>query len=275
MHPLSTLIAAYERHGYTISTGLNPFHFHGERIVSYSRLFRDGSVRSTGAGISLQECYLVEALSGCFEPERIFVVGNAFGWSTLFLSLVFPKARVVAIDSLVEGDEARAGFDLTLELTKELELAVEVVEGTSPGDVAAIVGERFGQIDLALVDGLHTNEQQWLDYEAIKPLLADPCLVLFHDVLDWDMVRSFERIQADWSGSSTLLHRTPSGMGMLHSESLREALDPIYRMFVEARLEALDPVPILSGQYMPGQKPKSRSRRTLRKRIKKLVRRLA
>ncbi|HEY5656492.1 MAG TPA: hypothetical protein VIY27_01750 [Myxococcota bacterium] len=41
------------------------------------------------------------------------MIGNAFGWPTLLLSSAFPSARVVAIENLSEGKDARLGFDLT------------------------------------------------------------------------------------------------------------------------------------------------------------------
>ena len=244
MSHIVTLIGAYERRGYQIRTGLNPAHFGSQRGVYFTVLFRDSIVKLTGGGLAPPECQVVERLASYWNPQRIFVIGNAFGWSTLLLSLVFQDASVVAIDNLTEGDDARLGFDVTRNLVEDLDLDTNVVVGSSPEDVAGIVDEHLGSIDLALIDGLHTNEQQWKDYLAVKPWLTGEAVVLFHDVLDWAMTESFERIQADWPGPSTILHRTPSGMGLIYTESLEKHFDPILTEFVERNLSEFAPVPI-------------------------------
>jgi predicted O-methyltransferase YrrM len=270
MSRVPLLLSAYESRGYGIRTGLNPAHFKGRRIVSFTQLYEEDSLRRTGGGLTLQECYLIETLATCIEPKRIFGIGNAFSWSTILLSLVFPEAQVVVIDNLSEGSDARAGFDLTRSIAAELELRVELIDAASPGDVAAVVHKHLGEIDLALIDGLHTNAQQWVDYTAIKPLLAKDAAVLFHDVLDWGMTESFGRICADWPGPSTLLHRTPSGMGLLHSDGLSDALAPIHQMFVERRLDDFAAVSILEDPG--GKKARRGPLRSARKRIKRLLR---
>ena len=265
MSKLGELIAAYERHGYGVRTGLNPAHFGGDRRVSYTHCYdADEDFVSSGGGLSLQESYLIESIGSCIQPKRIFGIGNAFGWSTLMLSMVFPDSDVVVVDNLSEGADARKGFDLTRAIADDLGLRVHLVEGRSPDDVAGIVESRLGGIDFALVDGLHTNEQQSADYTAIKPFLGSDSVALFHDVLDWGLLPSFEKIRLDWSGYSEILHRTPSGMGILCGSAAEQALAPVLKMFVEPRLAGFVPVTV---QDSPGFSL------PLRKRIKKRLKR--
>ena len=65
MSHVASLISAYEAHGYGIRTGLNPAHFGGRRIVSFTQLYEKDSLQRTGGGLTLQECYLIETLATC------------------------------------------------------------------------------------------------------------------------------------------------------------------------------------------------------------------
>lgn len=244
MSIIATLSEAYERRGYGIQLGLNPAHFKSNRVVYFARLIKDGVVSSTGAGLSPPECQVIERLAGYWSPKKILVIGNAFGWSTLYVSLAFPNARVVALDNLTEGKDARLGFDLTQSILEDLGLNTKLIVGTSPEDVAALVEEHLGSVDFSLVDGLHTNAQQWKDYRAIKPCLSSNAVILFHDVLDWAMTDCFERIQDDWPGVSAILHRTPSGMGIIYTDTLQKSFEPLLTEFVERNLSDFVPVPI-------------------------------
>ena len=64
--------------------------------------------------------------------------------------------------------------------------------------------------DLALVDGLHTDEQVLADFEALLPLLAPSCAVVFHDVVAFGMQR----------GIAAVLERHPDFL-YVHVDSAR------------------------------------------------------
>lgn len=237
MDALNRIVDAYRARGYEIRTGLNPGHFQGDRSVFFTYLWKDGVLRGTGGGLSLPEVLFLEQLARAFSPQRIFVIGNAFGWSTLVVCALFRGAQVVAIDNCTEGGDAREGLDLTRALIGDLGFDAEVVQGTSPLDVGPIVSERLGAIDFALVDGLHANDQQLMDYHAIRPLMSDSSAILFHDVIDWGMEESFAQIADDWAGRSEILLRTPSGMGICISEKLEPAIGSVVSLFTERNLE--------------------------------------
>ena len=244
MDALNRIIDAYRSRGYEIRTGLNPGHFQGERNVSFTYLWKDGVQRGTGGGLSLFEILFLDQLSRVFSPRNIFVIGNAFGWSTLVLSALFREAKVVAIDNFTEGGDAHEGFDLTRDLIGDLGFNSEVVQGTSPMDVGPIVSKRLGAIDFALVDGLHANDQQLKDYHALRPLMSESSAILFHDVIDWGMEKSFEEIAGNWAGRSEILLRTPSGMGICISPRLEPTIAPVVSLFVERNLEGFVRNPI-------------------------------
>lgn len=230
MHILGKLVAAYRRQGYNVRTGLNPYHFNNYKDAPFTVLLKDGIPLSTGGGISLQEIYFLEYLFEAFHPDHLFIIGNAFGWSTIALALMNPQAKVVALDAGTEGEHNDVGTRLTLEIARQEGLNVAIVQGRSPGDVPSAVSQHLdGRIDFVFVDGLHTNAQQEIDYRAVRPFCSPQCVYVFHDVVDFKMEKSFHRIVADSKLDGAILHRTPSGMGVLYPPTapveLRECID--------------------------------------------------
>lgn len=51
--------------------------------------------------------------------------------------------------------------------------------GLSPDDVASVVAGR--KLEYVLIDGGHCGDQPLKDWLAVKPFLADSCVVVFHD----------------------------------------------------------------------------------------------
>jgi hypothetical protein len=81
--------------------------------VPFAALFKSANGLSTGGGLSLHELYFLECIASTIEANAILIIGNAFGWSTLALSLLFPTAHVLAIDNATEGSDAMVGIMLT------------------------------------------------------------------------------------------------------------------------------------------------------------------
>lgn len=223
-HPqiFTKLVTIYKENGFEVRCGLNPCHYRNYQYAPFAILFKDGHIVSTGGGIALQEIMFLEYLSTVYTPRNILVIGNAFGWSTLALSLLWPSSKLVAIDNCSEG-LATDFINLTNETASQHGLNAKAIVGCSPNDVASIVNQHFdSQIDLVFIDGLHTNEQQIKDYNAVKQF-CESGIIFFHDVLSWKMESSFREIADDWSGSALLLHRTPSGIGCLYSKELNDS----------------------------------------------------
>lgn len=112
MPVISRLVALYQSRGIDIVTGLNPSHFDNYPAAAFTWFIRDGESLTNGLGIALQEIYFLECLFARFRPARLFVIGNAIGWSTLALALLNPDARVLAIDAGTDRN-AREGIEFT------------------------------------------------------------------------------------------------------------------------------------------------------------------
>jgi tetratricopeptide (TPR) repeat protein len=210
------LFAAFEAHGLEVklesgeAAGVDP-------DAEFARAWRsDGTFLHTGAGLALTEIQLLEGLLA-EHGGHCLVVGNGFGWSAVALGLILDgRGRVVVLDACVEGEDGVVGIDVTNAIAREHGLDLEAVRGASPSDVPHVVASRLdGRLDIVLVDSLHTDEQQAVDYEAIRPYCHTATLVLFHDVVNWRLTDSFAAIAALDGRESLLLHGTPSGMGVL------------------------------------------------------------
>jgi hypothetical protein len=214
MSILPKLLAIYKDHGWDILTGYSPYHFGGSGSVPFTSFLNRGTKRLMGhQGLALQEIMFLEHFGSYFEPKRILVVGNAFGWSTLALALIFPEARVVAIDPMEDGNA------VTNELASRHGLNALAVKGESPHDVAAICAAHLqGPCDLALIDAVHTNEAMAADFEACLPCGHEGTVYLFHDVIDWALLEGFQRICTSHHMSGQVLTRTPSGMAIAYQK---------------------------------------------------------
>jgi predicted O-methyltransferase YrrM len=240
MEAILRLHEIYRTRGYTIRSGLQPRHFrHGSRgdPLAMSALFREGVKLSTGGGIGFAEMFFFAMLCPVVQPKKILVIGNAFGLSTILLSLLNPNAAVVAIDAGIEGGDNDEGTDLTRRIAIEEGLAVEVVRGFSPTDVPRTVERHLqGTLDLAFIDGMHTNDQQKADFDACWPYGGAACVYVLHDVLNFCLNESFASIvAAHQEMRGDLLWRTPSGMGALSPPRLVDKMKPILELFTQSQ----------------------------------------
>jgi hypothetical protein len=106
------------------------------------------------------------------------------------------------------------------------------VKAVSPQDVGAAVGEHLnGSVDFAFIDGLHTNAQIVLDFDAVNKVLADKGVMAFHDVHEAKLREGFSQIQDQWPGEARILMATPSGIGILFPASLDDSAKSVVDAF--------------------------------------------
>lgn len=196
------LLGLYETTGYSIVPA------GGGALADCMALAKDGRRLDTGSGVSWQEIAVWERLAETYTPRAIFGIGNGFGWSTLALSLIWPRAAIVVLDAETEGGDNREGN----ELTRRLLGGGMVVRGTSPADVPWGMTCLGAPAELVFVDGTHTDAAQAADFGAVRGFLAPEHVVFFHDVGLMGMGESFGAIAEGYPGRSRILD-TPTGMG--------------------------------------------------------------
>ncbi len=149
------LVRLYERRGIQVMSSITPLLWiklatdktralvepPNDRLFTY--LIANGELCSAGGGLHMTEVHLLECLARRLAPRRIFIIGNAYGWSTLAMALAFPNASVVAIDG-GQAPGGAAGIEWTNRIAREEGLKVCVVAASSPGDVAAVAHDYLG-----------------------------------------------------------------------------------------------------------------------------------
>jgi predicted O-methyltransferase YrrM len=208
MSILPKLMRMYVQAGYQPLTGYNSFFFQNYMAAPFTKLLKEGKAISEW-GLALQEIMFLEHFGTYLKPTRILVVGNAEGWSTIALSLIFPEAKVVGIDPDSPGNM------LTNQIARVNALPVQAVDASSPGDVKAVC-DRFlgGPIDFALIDGMHKPDNMTADFEAVRACATADAVFVFHDVMMWGLVDAFNAIREKHGLQGRVLTRTPSGMAV-------------------------------------------------------------
>ena len=132
--------------------------------------------------IGEDECAVFGRLIERFRPERTFIVGNAFGFSSCYIADVMRQyggRSVVTLDSEVEG-RGQACAAIARRLADSLELSLLTnKKGQSPDDTAWAVENE--QQDLVFIDGDHGHPQVTRDFEAILPHTAEHTIFVWHD----------------------------------------------------------------------------------------------
>jgi predicted O-methyltransferase YrrM len=234
---IAKTLQMYQSRGFTVRTGLSPWHFNCNfyRNLPFSSIFLDGTKVGVAGGISFIEMFFFGCLCAELQPSRILVIGNAFGLSTVMLSVLNPNAKVVTIDAGTEGVDNSEGNKLTERIAREEGLNLTVVLGFSPQEVPATVQKHLdGKVDLFFIDGLHTEAQQALDFEACWKFGGDKSVYLFHDVLNFKMKSCFDRICREHPEmQNAILWRTVSGIGILYPPTVNDSVKGIIKLFTE------------------------------------------
>ena len=230
------LVEIYESFGLKVQTGLSPLHFpgHAWAELPFTQIRKNDEPACKGGGIAPFEVCFLEALFARYHPQNIFVVGNAYGWSSIALALANPSSTVVAIDACPRPEEME-GILFTNQVAGALDLNLTAEKALSPDDVARIAGDHLdGPIDFAFIDGGHTNEQQALDFAAIRDVAAENCTYLFHDVVNFSLIEGFaEIIRSEPGLEGRILYRTPSGMAIAFPREVAPLIGSVVNAFAE------------------------------------------
>lgn len=83
------------------------------------------------------------------------------------------------------------------------------------------------------VDGQHANEFIMSDTHAVVPYMRDNGVILYHDILQTNIMMGFEKLIEIYAGQfePMLLERTPSGMGIFCSPNTPEKVKEIMSVF--------------------------------------------
>jgi predicted O-methyltransferase YrrM len=236
MKTFKALLDAYETLGYRCFAGNTSAFFANNPHVAAAYLEKDGEFPYEGGGIAPLEILFFEELCESLQPKSIFVIGNSFGWSTNALALINPQAQVVSIDPDADGNR------LTMQAADQLGLEnVVAVTGCSPTDTQTVVGEYLGgSADLIFIDANHTDYFLHRDFAGCLGIANNESVFVLHDVLLHGMTRSFGEILQRNGLYGTLLHRTPSGIGIACRREKQADIAAVVSIFGEPALDAAE-----------------------------------
>lgn len=238
MNTLLRAIEIYRKAGFQVKTSLNPFRFNNYRDAPATIIFESNqsSLPPGGDGIAIAEIYFFESLFQAYQPKTIFGVGNGYGWSSVIFSILNPQAKIKILDcGFLGSDRSDIGIDATNSISKNNNFNLEVVKGSSPDDVDNAIKSNFGEqkIQFVFIDGVHTSDYIVKDFDAVLPFLDENSIVLFHDVLNFNMLPGIESISRKHSFQYTILHRTESGMVAMYKKDPTQDVKMVLESFSE------------------------------------------
>lgn len=251
----------------------------GYRLVSCPGY--DSGGKPTGTSIGDDEIRIFYDICQLVRPRHSLVIGNGFGVSAFALALAWPDGEVAAMDNWSEGEAGIVARDLSLRICRAagMDKRVTIFTGTSPADIPAAASPWLGQgmefLDIAFIDGLHTDAAAAADFQGLRPYLRPQSVVLWHNI--HATARAFQETAAGEGGSLWQEHqalRTYGPLGIYYDPAEQPAL----RQYLETTnliwkdwpryLRAL----LKSGAPDPAQ-PVSLDRR-VRRRIRSLIQRI-
>jgi len=164
-----------------------------DEIAGLERVLPRGAVHPGGPHYRLRgsvgpisigedECAVFAKVIERFRPAHCFIVGNAFGLSSVFIAKMMEAnggQTVVTLDAKCEGDGDRC-FDTAARLREKMECSILTNKiGWSPQDIDAAADR--DAYDLIFLDGLHRHPQVSKDFHGVKHLAGDETILCWHD----------------------------------------------------------------------------------------------
>lgn len=230
----SKMNSLYNRQGLQILGGYSGFLVPPESGAPFNFVADDTSLKSTSGGIANDEATFLYGICRYLKPKNILIIGNSYGVSTVFLSLSNLDSNVVALDKY-----RVSGNLLTRELLKDLGMKI-VLEASTPDDLVHVIETHMdGVVDLCLIDAVHTNEVQTAEFKILQNYMSSRSVIVFHDVVSTDLMKSFNELQTiNGDFKYLLVTKTSSGLGL----ALKGEIDPDFNNYLSFFSHGLDTV---------------------------------
>jgi predicted O-methyltransferase YrrM len=217
----SEIYRRYADLNFEVFGGFSPYLSGSNKRTLGNYIANDELLMSSSGGIANDEATFMYGLCEVMKPKNILVIGNSYGFSTLFLSLVNPNANLVAFDKF-----RTEGIKVTQKLLDGLHHK-NVIQASTPDDIPSIVSNYFPEkkIDFVLVDAVHTNEMQTAEFDVLKPYLNDNSIIIFHDVVSCDLLDSYHFLEkSNPNRIFRLMHKTSTGLALCLTGAASEYL---------------------------------------------------
>jgi predicted O-methyltransferase YrrM len=139
---------------------------------------------------SPEQCRILYRLVDYFKPETLLEFGSCMGISTSYMA----KAHECRFYSMEGHPEL---YRISEETKKELGLHVELKKGLFQ-DILPSVLKEMKKVDMAFIDGHHTEEATLQYFHQLKPHIHEDSVLIFDDI-HWSegMEKAWEQIKSD------------------------------------------------------------------------------
>ena len=222
----SELWKRYKEEGLEVLGGFSPYitgisSSSGNMSSLGNYVANNNTLLSTSAGISNDEAMFMYGLCEVVSPKKILIIGNSYGFSTLFLALTCPDSVLVAFDKYrTEG--IRTTNRLLTGLSNK-----QVIQASTPDDIPSIIENNLdGEVDFVLIDAVHTNEMQTAEFQILDKYLSSKSIVVFHDVLSCGLLPSFNFLKNEFiEYDFKIINKSSTGIGICIKGEKSEFLD--------------------------------------------------
>jgi predicted O-methyltransferase YrrM len=231
------LNSRYNKNGMSVMGGFCPALVDSLPSAKGNFIKKDNILLSSSAGISNEEAFIIHGLCEQVKPKNILIIGNSYGFSTVFLALSNPDSNLLAFDKY-----RTEGIKVTNQVLSGLDNKL-VVEGSTPDDISPLVQKHFKgeKLDFVLIDAVHTNEMQIKEFNILKNLLSEQSVVVFHDVIKDDMIQSFELLKEENKKFNfRLINKSTTGLGVCFKSDVTKELRSYLDYFSIPENEVLD-----------------------------------
>lgn len=231
-HVYSELWKRYKNEGLEILGGFSPYitgisSSSGNLSCLGNYVANENTLLSTSAGIANDEATFIYGLCEIVCPKKILIIGNSYGFSTVFLALTCPDSKLIAFDKYrTEG--IKATNSMLAGLTNK-----EVIQASTPDDIPSIIENKLdGEVDFVLIDAVHTNDMQTAEFQIIDKYLSPKSTVVFHDVLSCGLLPSLHFLQNNYiEYDFRIINKSSTGIAVCIKGDKCETLDNFLSYF--------------------------------------------
>ena len=202
----------------------------------------------TSGGITNDEMFIMYPILLTLKPKNILIIGNAYGLSTLFISLSLKNSKVVALEKYRTN-----GISYTKKLLKGMKNKY-VIKGSTPEDLEKIINKYFNnKLDMVFVDAVHTNDYQTKEFLIYEKYLSKYSVVFFHDVISCNLLKSFNLLKKKYKNYSfKLLNKSSNGIAICTKKKSFKILENFLNYFSTEKLKASKFIKFINNKHKKG-----------------------
>lgn len=247
----SELNRRYNSYGMSVMGGFSPHLIDTLSSAKGNFIKKENILLSSSSGISNEEAFFIHGLSEQIMPKNILIIGNSYGFSTVFLALSNPNSNLLAFDKF-----RTEGIKVTNKVMTGLKNKL-VVKGSTPDDIESLINKHFGnqKLDFILIDAVHTNEMQTAEFNILKKFLSEKSVVVFHDVIYCNLLDSYNQLKEENQDFTfKLVNKTTSGIGVCFKGKIADELQSYLDYFCVQDDDVFNFLTLMLKQNTPSTK---------------------